>query len=238
MKKNISIFTPMANEEQNAEKFILKVLSYSKYFNKFNYFIILDNASKDNTYKIVKKLEKKNKSLKLIWAPENKTVVDAYVKGYKTCLKTNCDWILEIDAGGSHKPQNILNFIKYIDFDYDCIYGSRFCKGGKMINSNFTRYLLSKGGSLLTTIFFNLNLKDTTSGYQMFRKNILNQIIKKSLFSKNRFFQTEIKIYTRKLKIKEVPIQYICKTHNFNFFSVYESIYLLFKLRLLRKNYL
>ena len=71
----------MANEEQNAEKFILKVLSYSKYFNKFNYFIILDNASKDDTYNIVKK------SLKLIWAPENKTVVDAYVKGYKTCLK-------------------------------------------------------------------------------------------------------------------------------------------------------
>ena len=72
----------------------------------------------------------------------------------------------------------------------------------------------------------------------MFRKNILKQIIKKSLLSKNRFFQTEIKIYTRKLKIKEVPIQYICKTHTFNLFSVYESIYLLFKLRLQRKNYL
>ena len=52
MKKNIALFTPMANEEKNAKKFILKILKYRKYFNKFKYFIILDNASRDNTYKI------------------------------------------------------------------------------------------------------------------------------------------------------------------------------------------
>jgi len=59
MKKNIAIFTPMANEEKTAKQFILEVLSYKKYFNKFKFFIILDNASNDSTYKIVEKLEKK-----------------------------------------------------------------------------------------------------------------------------------------------------------------------------------
>ena len=59
MKKNISIFTPMANEEETAKKFIMKILSFKEYFNKFRYFVILDNASSDNTYKIVKELEKK-----------------------------------------------------------------------------------------------------------------------------------------------------------------------------------
>ena len=58
------------------------------------YFIILDNVSTDNTYKIVKALEKKNNSLTVIWAPKNKTVVDAYMTGYRNCLKTNSDWIL------------------------------------------------------------------------------------------------------------------------------------------------
>ena len=238
MKKNIAIFTPMANEEMNAKKFILKILSFKKYFNKFRYFIILDNVSTDNTYKIVKALEKKNNSLTVIWAPKNKTVVDAYMTGYRNCLKTNSDWILEIDAGGSHKPINLFNFIKFIEHDYDCIFGSRFCKGGKMLNSNFLRYLFSKGGSLLTKTFFKINLMDTTSGYQMFKKEILKKIIKKRLLSRNRFFQTEIKIYTRKLKIKEVPIQYICKTHTMNIYAVFESIYLLIKIKLSNKNYL
>ena len=79
MKKNISIFTPMANEEKNAEKFILEVLALRKYFNKFKYFIILDKASKDKTYNIVKRLEKNNKLIKVIWAPKNRSVVDAYM---------------------------------------------------------------------------------------------------------------------------------------------------------------
>ena len=237
MKKNISIFTPMANEEKNAEKFILEVLALRKYFNKFKYFIILDKASKDKTYNIVKRLEKNNKLIKVIWAPKNRSVVDAYMVGYKNCLKTNYEWILEIDAGGSHKPKNLLNFMKFMNLKNDCIYGSRFCKGGRMLKSNFTRYFFSKGGSMLTKMFFKVNLMDLTSGYQMFTKKIVKKIVDKRLLSTNRFFQTEIKIYTRKLNIREVPIQYVCNTHSLSLFSIFESIYLLFKIKFLRKNY-
>ena len=82
MKQNISIFTPMANEEKQ-QKFIIKILSFKKYFNKFRYFIIIDKASTDHTYQIVKELEK-NQSLTVIWSPKNKTVVDAYMEDIKT----------------------------------------------------------------------------------------------------------------------------------------------------------
>jgi len=59
MKNDIAIFTPMANEEKNAKKFILKLLFYKKFFRKFKHFIVIDKISTDNTYKIVKQLEKK-----------------------------------------------------------------------------------------------------------------------------------------------------------------------------------
>ena len=238
MKNDIAIFTPMANEEKNAKKFILELLSYKKFFNKFIYFIIIDKVSTDSTYKIVKDLEKKNKFLKVIWAPKNKSVVDAYIRGYKDCLSTNYQWILEIDAGGSHQPKDLLGFIKYMNSDYECIFGSRFCSGGKMTNSNFIRYCFSKGGTLLSKILFSIKLYDTTSVYQMFKKKILKKIVKKGLMSRDRFFQTEIKIYTRAKKIKEVPITYICKTHTLSIFSIIESVYLLIMIRFFKKNYL
>ena len=237
MRQDIAIFTPMANEEKNAKKFVLEVLSYQKFFRKFKYFLILDNASKDSTYEIVKKLEKKNKNLKVIWCPNNKTVVDAYMEGYKICYKTNYKWILEIDAGGSHKPRDIIGFLKFMKDDYACIFGSRFCKGGKLANHNFIRYFFSKGGSIISKLFFNINLKDTTSGYQMFNRKIIKKIIEKKLISKDRFFQTEIKIFSRKLKFKEVPITYVCKTHHIKSFAIFESIYLLFKIRFTKNNY-
>ena len=178
MKQDIAIFTPMANEEKNAKKFILEVLTYRKFFKKFKYFIILDNASKDKTYQIVKGME--NKNLKIIWCPKNKTVVDAYMQGYKNCIKTNYKWILEIDAGGSHKPKDIKNFLKYMTDEYQCIFGSRFCKGGKMLNSNFVRYLFSKGGTILSKLFFKIDLQDTTSGFQMFNRKIVRKSSKKN----------------------------------------------------------
>ena len=93
MQNDIAIFTPMANEEKGAKKFVLELLTYKKLFRKFKFFIIIDNVSTDNTYKIVKKLERKNKSLKVIWAPKNKSIVDAYMQGYKNCLKTNYNWM-------------------------------------------------------------------------------------------------------------------------------------------------
>lgn len=237
MKQDIAIFTPMANEEKNAKKFVLKILAYRKFFKKFKYFVVLDKASKDGTLNIVKKIERKNKNLKVIWSPKNKNVVDAYMEGYKNCFKTKHKWILEIDAGGSHKSENIRDFLKFMTDDYSCIYGSRFCKGGKLINSNFIRYFFSKGGSVFSKFFFDINLHDTTSGFQMFNRKIVKKIIDKKLISNDRFFQTEIKIFTRKLRFKEVPISYVCKTGHLSFYSIFESIYLLFRIRLMKENY-
>jgi hypothetical protein len=67
---------------------------------------------------------------------------------------------------------------------------------------------------------------------------MIKKILKHGLISRDRFFQTEIKIYTRAKKIKEVPIKYICKTKSLSIFSIIESIYLLIVIRLFKKNYL
>ena len=91
----------------------------------------------------------------------------------KNCLKTNYNWILEVDAGGSHQPKDLLGFLKFMNNKYDCIYGSRFCSGGKMMNSNFIRYFFSKGGSLISKVFFKIGVNDTTCGYQMFQRKIV-----------------------------------------------------------------
>ena len=66
---------------------------------------------------------------------------------------------------------------------------------------------------------------------------IVQDTLKKKLISKDRFFQTEIKIFSRKLKFKEVPITYVCKTHHIKSFAIFESIYLLFKIRFIKNNY-
>ena len=90
------------------------------------------------------------KELEIVFSTENKNVVDAYKRGYRRALADGCDWILEIDASYSHKPSDIPKFFSAaMDGGYDCVFGSRFSIGGKVINNTFKRYLLSYGGTRL-----------------------------------------------------------------------------------------
>jgi dolichol-phosphate mannosyltransferase len=204
----LGIVCPMANEKEQVRKFIPAVLKQCKCFKQVTFFAILDNVSKDGTVDIVKKLEQQICELKFVWAPENRCVVDAYIRGYREALAGGCDWILEIDAGFSHQPTEIPQFFETMGRGYDCIFGSRFCKGGRFRNANLKRYLISKGGTLLTNILLGTNLKDMTGGFELFSRSALQIVLNKGIQSRGHFFQTEIKVYCRKLKITEVPITY------------------------------
>src|SRR5262249_1818511 len=90
----------------------------------------------------------------------------------------------------------------------DCIFGSRFCKGGQMLGGSWRRYLVSRGGSAVTNLLIGTRLSDMTSGFQMFRRDALARILSIGLRSRGPFFQTEMKVYARVANIVEIPITY------------------------------
>lgn len=206
---HLGIVCPMANENDTAEDFTAELLAQCHKLKRTTLFIICDMASKDGTVNTVANLQKHDSRIKLIWAPENKCVVDAYVRGYHEALEAGCDWILEIDAGYSHLPSDLHQYFgKITENQYDCIFGSRFCDGGMMIDSSFRRYILSKGGTFLVNLLLRTTLKDMTSGYQMFSRDALLQVLDRGIQSRGHFFQTEIKVYCMNMRISEVPIHY------------------------------
>ena len=200
----------MANEQESATRFVTEVLAQCAgfQFKSVTFFAILDRACRDNTRDLLEKLSAELQQLKVVWSPENRCVVDAYVRGYREALSAGCDWILEIDAGFSHQPSDIPKFFNKMSEGYDCVFGSRFCKGGQVTDSSMSREFISRGGTFLTNFLLGTKLKDMTSGFELFSRVALQNILEKGIYSRGHFFQTEIKIYCRGLKITEVPIQY------------------------------
>jgi len=131
----LGIVCPMANEEETAVGFVNEVLDQCarRAFKTVTFFAVLDNVSKDNTLELLRQLAKEQPTLRVVWAPENSSVVDAYVRGYQEALAAGCDWILEIDAGYSHQPSDIPQFFERMLEGYACVFGSRFCEGGRML---------------------------------------------------------------------------------------------------------
>lgn len=232
---SLGIVCPMANERSTAVEFVNSVLEQCKDFKSVKFFAVFDNACKDGTFDLLKELQSKLSQLQVVWSPENRCVVDAYVRGYGEALDADCDWILEIDAGFSHQPSEIPQFFDKMAQGYDCVFGSRFCKGGKFSDAPFSRYLISRCGSVITNLLLGTKLKDMTSGFELFTGHALRKVLDRQIRSRGHFFQTEIKVYCRSFRTAEVPIHYRTPSQNVDtsvLMDAFSNLFRLFRERL------
>jgi len=204
-----ALIIPLANEEAEFQIFIDAVKNAIDKLPNGKVFLVVDKVSKDNTLNLCYDLSKSDPRFITVWAPENKNVVDAYIRGYKEALaKSNAEYIIEMDAGLSHDPASLPEFIKYLDQGYECVYGSRFIEGGSIDRTHTKRVWLSKTGTVLSNVFLGSRLKDMTSGYQGFQRKIVERFTSYELLSKAHFYQTELRYILRKYKSIEIPIHY------------------------------
>jgi dolichol-phosphate mannosyltransferase len=212
---SLAVVCPMANEESTAAAFVDAVLAQclTRNFTSVVFLAILDHACTDGTLNLLRQHAGRQPLLRVIWAPENRGVVDAYLHGYRQALSTDCDWILEIDAGFSHDPRDIPQFLDKMAEGYDCVFGSRFCQGGRISDSSWMRMIISRGGSWLTNLLLKTKLQDMTSGFELFSRAALQAVLDRGIRSRGPFFQTEIKSYCRNMRIVEVPIRYRAASH-------------------------
>jgi dolichol-phosphate mannosyltransferase len=214
----------MANEENEFQLFTNHLANEISKIGNGTVFLIIDRASKDKTLALAQLLSKSDSRFITIWAPENKCLADAYKRGYKEACAGNFEYIIEMDAGMSHNPASLSDFIIQLQTGYDCVFGSRFIPGGSMENANYKRLFLSKYGTLLSNFLLGTKLKDMTSGYQAFTKNIANNLMHVEYKAKAHFFQTEVKFLLRKTKFIEIPIQYTTPSPSVSNGSLWNSI--------------
>lgn len=207
--KKWAVVVPMANEEHDFYPFISALQKELDMLKSGSVFLIVDNVSKDKTLELCRHLSENDKRFHTIWAPENRNVVDAYIRGYKEALKnSDAEFIIEMDAGLSHDPASLEIILNSLDQGTQCVFGSRFIEGGSMGDSPAKRQSLSKTGTILSNLLLGTKLHDMTSGYQGFQRNIVEKFTAYELKSKAHFYQTEIRYLLRKYPSKEIPIHY------------------------------
>ncbi len=135
--------------------------------------------------------------------------------GLGSALKTGMisargDFIITMDADLSHDPIYIKNILKGLKTN-DMVIGSRKIPGGKVEGWGVDRKFISSGASVLTRMVLGMPIKDPTSGYRGYRKNIFKKINLKKISSKDYNFQIEIlyKIFKNGFKISEIPIKFV-----------------------------
>ncbi len=211
MSDNLVII-PTYNEKENIINIINKIFSLDKKFDV----LIIDDNSPDGTANLVKNSISENKNRLFLKKRDGKLGLGtAYIEGFKWALERDYKYIFEMDADFSHNPDDL---IRLYDTCYnhgtDVCIGSRYVKGGKVVNWPMSRILLSYFASVYVRLFTWIPVKDTTAGFVCYKRKFMETIDLEKIKFTGYAFQIEMKFAAWKLgfKIKEIPITFTDRT--------------------------
>ena len=199
------IIIPTYNEIENIEKMIHSIFLMYPGIN----LLIIDDTSPDGTADTVRKLMKKFNCLHFIQRVEKLGIGTAYVAGFKYALEREYNFIFTMDCDFSHDPKDIKRLLKGA-LKYDLVIGSRYVKGGKVIDWPLGRLILSKSASIYSRIVTRIPIEDTTGGFKCFTRKALEAVNISGVISKGYIFQLEMNfiIWKSGMEILEIPISF------------------------------
>ncbi len=222
------IVMPVANEADTMSAVIEQILALP--YDDLHLYPVVDDYSKDATADIIRSYEHTGR-VKCIYYKESKGVVSCYLEGFRRALLDGADQVIEMDGGGSHRPDEIKLFMDELARGYDCVWGSRFTQGGEVTGQPLYRRILSSGGTILANTVLGTKLKDMTSGFEAFRADVLKGMDLNAFLSTGHMYQTEMRYYCRNYNTIEVPIHYTGSSSSLKLHSVTEALSILGKLK-------
>jgi len=205
------VIIPTYNEKENIEKIIRKVFSLPGDFN----LLIVDDGSPDGTGDIIKSLQPEfSQKLHILERKGKLGLGTAYIAGFKWGLQHNYDYIFEMDADFSHNPDDLNRLFEATQQGADVVIGSRYIRGGKVVNWPWDRIFISKGGAFYTRLITWMPVNDPTAGFVCYSSKVLSSIPLDEVHFIGYAFQIEMKYRAWKMgfKIKEVAITFVDRT--------------------------
>lgn len=203
-----TVVTPMANEGADFAPFISALNRVMDSLGSGHVILVVDRVSKDNTRELAEECAAADPRYTCLWEPSTRNVVDAYLAGFRLALESGFEWIVEMDAGMSHDPAVLPQFLKALAGGNDCAFGSRFLPGGSMVDSPASRKFLSEAGTIAAKVLLGSKGTDMTSGYEGFTREALAALVEFPLRSTAHFYQTEVRYLLRNRRWVEIPIHY------------------------------
>ena len=172
--------------------------------------LVVDDSSPDGTGAIADRMAAQEPRIQVLHRPTKEGLGKAYLAGFRWALAQDYDLIGEIDADGSHQPEQLPRLLAAIE-DADLVIGSRWVPGRSVTNWAFTRELLSRGGNLYTRLLLGIHVRDATAGYRLFRRTTLEKIDLDDVSSYGYVFQADLAFRTLRagLRVVEVPIEFV-----------------------------
>jgi dolichol-phosphate mannosyltransferase len=206
MLDGVAIAIPTYNEIDAIQKLISSI----REFHASARIVVIDDNSPDGTAGAVRRMAEKVPNVELIWRPQKAGLAPAYLEGFEKILReSGIRHIVTMDGDLSHSPRDLPALLDGAA-DADLVVGSRYVQGGAIENWNLWRRALSKYGNHYARCITGCPIADLTSGFALYRRELLERILRNRISSTGYAYQIEMKYLAVILgaRVKEVPITF------------------------------
>ena len=199
---------PTYNEAENIVDILTRVLALA--IDDLEV-LVIDDASPDGTANLAAGIG--SERIHILHRSKKEGLGPAYLAGFAWGLDRGFDYLIEMDADGSHQPEELPRLLA-ASRDADLVLGTRWIPGGRVVNWPLYRRAISRLGTFYAEISLKLPYKDLTGGYRVLSRKLLESIDLDDIQTLGYGFQIEIamRAHDSGLVITEVPISFIDRT--------------------------
>lgn len=201
------VIIPTFNERDNLPLIVDRVRTATPSV----HILVVDDNSPDGTGELADELAADHSGEVFVMHRKEKGGLGgAYIAGFRWGLERDYDVLCEMDADGSHAPEQLKRLLNAIDEGADMVLGSRYVPGGTVVNWPKKRKILSRGGNLYSRLALGVNIKDITGGYRAYRRKVLETIDLDAVGSVGYCFQIDLawRAIQAGFNVVEVPITF------------------------------
>ncbi|HEY0448142.1 polyprenol monophosphomannose synthase [Actinophytocola sp.] len=206
----VLVVIPTYNERDNLEPIVTRLHAALPKA----HVLVVDDGSPDGTGELADELAKSNGRMHVMHRTEKNGLGAAYVAGFRWGLDRDYAVLVEMDADGSHAPEDLPRILDALT-DADLAIGSRYVPGGKVVNWPARREFFSRGANLYSRLALGASVKDITAGFRAYRRVVLEKIRIDNVASQGYCFQIDLGWRTIEagFTVVEVPITFTEREH-------------------------
>jgi dolichol-phosphate mannosyltransferase len=207
----VAVIVPTYNERENIEAIAARVRAAVPGAD----LLVVDDNSPDGTGELADKLAAEDSHIHVLHRAGKAGLGVAYIAGFRWALEHGYGVVVEMDADGSHRPEELPTLLGALAGGADLVLGSRYVPGGTVVNWPKSRQFISRGGNIYVRLMLGINLKDATGGYRAYRAATLERIGLDNIASQGYCFQVDLarRAIAARLTVVEVPITFVERVH-------------------------
>jgi len=205
------VIVPTFNEAESAPRLISRINELIPHLDV----LVVDDGSPDGTADLIQAMcnDASSSQIHILRRSEKQGLGSAYIAGFVWGIEHGYQTLIEMDADGSHRPEDLISLLQvfHSDKSLDLVIGSRWVNGGVVRNWGKRRELLSRVANKYANLILRVGINDVTAGFRVYKTSIIQEIDFSTVLSQGYCFQIEMtrKVFQLNGKIREVPITFI-----------------------------